>query len=188
MLGHLPLPVTPTFHECLTRAYAQLTLVHRVSALETLTHPQVQLRHHHGGAPGQAPRGRTAGRRRGQRRQNLVRWVPYSCAASRSRTTHLTTCRFHLVRLRSGEVTLYSYFRSSCSWRVRIALAWKGIAYTYKAVHLVKKEQVRCARACQLNPQRTLFSIHTAFFFVHSPGDGRVRGAEPVARRADARH
>lgn len=33
---------------------------------------------------------------------------------------------------------LYSYWRSSCSWRVRIALALKKIDYEYKAVHLVK--------------------------------------------------
>ncbi|XP_029642112.1 maleylacetoacetate isomerase [Octopus sinensis] len=33
---------------------------------------------------------------------------------------------------------LYSYWRSSCSWRVRIALALKNIPYEYKAVHLVK--------------------------------------------------
>merc|ERR1712080_55185 len=33
---------------------------------------------------------------------------------------------------------LYSYFRSSCSWRVRIALAVKGVEYETHAVHLVK--------------------------------------------------
>nr|CAH0108019.1 unnamed protein product [Daphnia galeata] len=33
---------------------------------------------------------------------------------------------------------LYSYFRSSCAWRVRIALEFKEIEYEYKAVHLVK--------------------------------------------------
>lgn len=33
---------------------------------------------------------------------------------------------------------LYSYWRSSCSYRVRIALAIKGMAYDYRAVHLVK--------------------------------------------------
>ncbi len=38
-------------------------------------------------------------------------------------------------------VTLYSYWRSSCSWRVRIALALKGIDYEYKTVLLLKKEQ-----------------------------------------------
>lgn len=33
---------------------------------------------------------------------------------------------------------LYSYFRSSASFRVRIALALKGLDYDYLAVHLVK--------------------------------------------------
>ena len=36
---------------------------------------------------------------------------------------------------------LYNYFRSSASWRVRIALALKGLDYDYLAVHLVRKEQ-----------------------------------------------
>jgi maleylacetoacetate isomerase/maleylpyruvate isomerase len=36
---------------------------------------------------------------------------------------------------------LYSYFRSSASYRVRIALAFKGIAYDYQPIHLVKGEQ-----------------------------------------------
>jgi len=38
-------------------------------------------------------------------------------------------------------VELYSYFRSSASWRVRIALALKGLDVDYRAVHLLKKEQ-----------------------------------------------
>ena len=33
---------------------------------------------------------------------------------------------------------LYSYWRSSCSWRVRIALEIKEVTYTYVPVHLVK--------------------------------------------------
>ncbi|UYV64247.1 GSTZ1 [Cordylochernes scorpioides] len=33
---------------------------------------------------------------------------------------------------------LHSYFRSSCTWRVRIALAFKKIDYQYEAVHLMK--------------------------------------------------
>jgi maleylacetoacetate isomerase len=36
---------------------------------------------------------------------------------------------------------LYNYFRSSASYRVRIALALKGLAYDYKAVHIAKNEQ-----------------------------------------------
>jgi len=37
---------------------------------------------------------------------------------------------------------LYNYFRSSASYRVRIALALKGLDYDYKPVHLVKNEQL----------------------------------------------
>jgi maleylacetoacetate isomerase/maleylpyruvate isomerase len=36
---------------------------------------------------------------------------------------------------------LYNYFRSSASYRVRIALALKGLTYDYKPVHLAKNEQ-----------------------------------------------
>lgn len=32
---------------------------------------------------------------------------------------------------------LYSYYRSSCSWRVRLALALKGVEYEYVAVNLI---------------------------------------------------
>jgi maleylacetoacetate isomerase len=38
---------------------------------------------------------------------------------------------------------LYNYFRSSASFRVRIALALKGLDYDYKAVHLQKSEQMQ---------------------------------------------
>ncbi|MFK8136835.1 MAG: maleylacetoacetate isomerase [Bdellovibrionales bacterium] len=34
---------------------------------------------------------------------------------------------------------LYSYYRSSCSYRIRIQLAYKGIEFTYKPIHLVKE-------------------------------------------------
>ncbi len=36
---------------------------------------------------------------------------------------------------------LHNYFRSSASWRVRIALALKGLDVDYVPVHLVKREQ-----------------------------------------------
>ncbi|MGA0610888.1 maleylacetoacetate isomerase [Caldimonas sp. KR1-144] len=36
---------------------------------------------------------------------------------------------------------LYNYFRSSASFRVRIALALKGLDYAYRPVHLAKNEQ-----------------------------------------------
>ena len=51
---------------------------------------------------------------------------------------------------------LYSYFRSSASYRVRIALALKGLSYDYVAVHLVKNEQLsdafRAVAPAQLVP------------------------------------
>ena len=37
---------------------------------------------------------------------------------------------------------LYNYFRSSASYRVRIALALKGLEYDYKPVHLTKNEHL----------------------------------------------
>ena len=37
---------------------------------------------------------------------------------------------------------LYNYFRSSASYRVRIALALKGLEYDYLPVHLVRNEQL----------------------------------------------
>jgi maleylacetoacetate isomerase/maleylpyruvate isomerase len=51
---------------------------------------------------------------------------------------------------------LYNYFRSSASYRVRIALALKGLDYDYLPVHLVRKEQLaesyRALSAAQLVP------------------------------------
>jgi maleylacetoacetate isomerase len=37
---------------------------------------------------------------------------------------------------------LFNYFRSSASYRVRIALALKGLDYAYRPVHLAKNEQL----------------------------------------------
>lgn len=52
-----------------------------------------------------------------------------------------------------NDVILYSYWRSSCSWRVRIALAYKNIPYTYRAVHLLKDGgEQHGATYRQLNP------------------------------------
>ncbi len=42
---------------------------------------------------------------------------------------------------------LFNYFRSSASYRVRIALALKGLDYDYRAIHLVKNEQLSDAYA-----------------------------------------
>ena len=55
------------------------------------------------------------------------------------------------------KLTLRSYWRSSCSWRVRIALNWKGLNYDTVPVHLVNNggEQHTPAHR-SLNPMREL--------------------------------
>ena len=42
---------------------------------------------------------------------------------------------------KEAKPVLYSYWRSSCSWRVRIALAVKNVDYDYVAVNLLDGEQ-----------------------------------------------
>lgn len=52
-----------------------------------------------------------------------------------------------------SKLTLYSYFRSSASYRVRIALNLKGLAYTVVPVHLVRDGGQQHAPAyAQMNP------------------------------------
>ncbi|KAF7726043.1 Glutathione S-transferase zeta-1 [Apophysomyces ossiformis] len=48
---------------------------------------------------------------------------------------------------------LYGYFRSSASWRVRIALAWKGIQYEHHYINLFTGEQ-RSEEYEKLNPEK----------------------------------
>jgi maleylacetoacetate isomerase len=54
-----------------------------------------------------------------------------------------------------SKPVLYSYWRSSCSWRVRVALNMKKIRYEYVAKHLVKAEQLSSEYA-EKNPSREL--------------------------------
>jgi maleylacetoacetate isomerase len=52
---------------------------------------------------------------------------------------------------------LYSYWRSSCSWRVRIALALKEIPYEYVAIHLLTDGGIQHSDDYKLkNPSREL--------------------------------
>jgi len=55
----------------------------------------------------------------------------------------------------SSPVTLHTYWRSSCSYRVRIILALKGVAYASAPVHLVKNGGEQHGDAYRaLNPSR----------------------------------
>uniref|UniRef100_A0A8D1E2U3 Maleylacetoacetate isomerase n=1 Tax=Sus scrofa TaxID=9823 RepID=A0A8D1E2U3_PIG len=55
----------------------------------------------------------------------------------------------------SPQPILYSYFRSSCSWRVRIALALKNIDYEIVAINLIKDGGQQFSKEFQaLNPMK----------------------------------
>lgn len=49
------------------------------------------------------------------------------------------------------DLALHGYWRSSPSWRVRIALAWKGLPYRYVAVNILEGENRRPEHVA-LNP------------------------------------
>ncbi|XP_021567499.1 maleylacetoacetate isomerase [Carlito syrichta] len=55
----------------------------------------------------------------------------------------------------SGKPILYSYFRSSCAWRVRSALALKGIDYETMPINLIKDGGQQFSAEFQaLNPMK----------------------------------
>lgn len=55
---------------------------------------------------------------------------------------------------------LYSYFRSSASYRVRIALNLKGVPYEYVPVHLVRNGGEQLSKAYRdINPDRLVPSL-----------------------------
>ncbi|XP_048218536.1 maleylacetoacetate isomerase isoform X5 [Perognathus longimembris pacificus] len=57
--------------------------------------------------------------------------------------------------MQAGKPILYSYFRSSCSWRVRIALALKGINYETVPINLIKDGGQQFSEEFQaLNPMK----------------------------------
>ena len=66
------------------------------------------------------------------------------------------------------KYTLYSYFRSSCSARIRIAAYVKSIPLDYKYIHLVKGEQ-HTADYAALNPSESVPTL-----IVTDAGSGEV--------------
>jgi maleylpyruvate isomerase len=57
-----------------------------------------------------------------------------------------------------SAIRLYNYWRSSASYRVRIALGLKGLAYEYVPVHLVRKEHMQSSHHAR-NPMEQLPAI-----------------------------
>ncbi|RCN32791.1 putative maleylacetoacetate isomerase [Ancylostoma caninum] len=52
----------------------------------------------------------------------------------------------------NSKPVLYSYWRSSCSWRVRIALNLKKVDYEYKTINLLSKEDLNSPDFLAVNP------------------------------------
>ncbi|XP_012332292.1 maleylacetoacetate isomerase isoform X1 [Aotus nancymaae] len=68
----------------------------------------------------------------------------------------------------SGKPILYSYFRSSCSWRVRIALALKGIDFEMVPVNLIKDGGQQFSKAFQaLNPMKQVPTLKIDGITIH---------------------
>ncbi|XP_017384043.1 maleylacetoacetate isomerase isoform X5 [Cebus imitator] len=70
--------------------------------------------------------------------------------------------------MQAGKPILYSYFRSSCSWRVRIALALKGIAYETVPVNLIKDGGQQFSKDFQaLNPMKQVPTLKIDGITIH---------------------
>lgn len=66
------------------------------------------------------------------------------------------------------NLTLYSYWRSSSSWRVRLALEVKGLRYAYEPVHLVQEGGHQHTEAhIERNPMRQVPTLR-----VEGDGEG----------------
>ena len=74
---------------------------------------------------------------------------------------------------------LYSYFRSSASFRVRIALALKGLDYEYVPVHLARNEQLEPDFA-ELTPARLVPLL--------TDGDARITQSLAIIEYLDELH
>lgn len=60
----------------------------------------------------------------------------------------------------TSATVLYSFWRSSCAWRVRTALEWKGVAYETRTLNILQQgggEQFRDGFT-KLNPNQVTTS------------------------------
>lgn len=64
------------------------------------------------------------------------------------------------------QPVLYSYWRSSCSWRVRIALNLKEIPYDIKPISLIKAGgEQHCNEYREVNPMEQVPALQIGEYF-----------------------
>ncbi len=81
-----------------------------------------------------------------------------------------------------SDYTLYTYFRSSCSGRLRIAFNLKGLEYTPVYINLLKGEQASDAHRA-LNPSATV-----PLLVAHRDGDLRIGQSMAALEYLDETH
>lgn len=70
--------------------------------------------------------------------------------------------------LDNSQPILYSYWRSSCSWRVRICLNLKEIPYDIKPISLIKSGgEQHCNEYREVNPMEQVPGIYLVLVSVH---------------------
>ncbi len=74
------------------------------------------------------------------------------------------------------KLTLYTYYRSSCSARLRIALYLKNLEFSPKYVNLIKSEQKAASYTTAINP-----SANVPTLIVTSPSGSEVKITQSVA-------
>jgi maleylpyruvate isomerase len=80
-------------------------------------------------------------------------------------------------------VRLYGYWRSSSTWRVRIALHWKGLGFEYRPVNLLRGEQ-RTDAYQALNPAGAVPLLEVS----HPGGVTRLRQSMAILEFLEERH
>lgn len=70
----------------------------------------------------------------------------------------------------AGKLILYTYFRSSTCWRVRIVLNHKKIPHDFSYVHLFKGQQ-KSEDYKKVNPNAVLPNLYRPFPHSSSPTD-----------------
>ena len=88
----------------------------------------------------------------------------------------------------SPTYELYSYYRSSCSARVRIAAHLKLIPLTYKFIHLLKAEQLASDYCADINPSGSIPTLVVTQQSSPTPPKALIRQSVAILEYLDEVH